>query len=63
MTGKTPHNLIAERILLEAKRLLTYSDLSIAEIADYLGYSEPTHFGRFFRRYLGLSPHTWRQQQ
>jgi len=62
-TGKTPHSLIAERVLLEAKRLLTYSDLSIAEIADYLGYAEPTHFGRFFRRYLGLSPHVWRQQQ
>jgi AraC-like DNA-binding protein len=61
-TGKTAHSLIAERILLEAKKLLTYSDLNITEIADYLGYSEPTHFGRFFRRYFGLSPMAWRRQ-
>jgi AraC family transcriptional regulator, transcriptional activator of pobA len=62
-TGKTAHGLIAERILLEAKKLLVYSDLNVAEIADYLGFSEPTHFGRFFRRYVGLSPLSWRQQQ
>lgn len=63
VTGKTAHHLIMERILLEAKKLLIYSDLTIAEIADYLGYSEPTHFGRVFRRHLGVSPLTWRQQQ
>jgi AraC-like DNA-binding protein len=62
-TGKTAHRLIAERILLEAKKLLTYSDLNIAEIAQHLGYDEPTHFGRFFRRYVGTSPRTWRQHQ
>jgi AraC-like DNA-binding protein len=62
-TGKTAHHHISERIVLEAKKLLTYSDLNIAEIADYLGYSEPTHFGRFFRRTLGVSPVAWRQTQ
>lgn len=62
-TGKTAYRLITERILLEAKKLLAYSDLSIAQIADFLGYAEPTHFSRFFRRHLGLTPHTWRQQQ
>jgi AraC-like DNA-binding protein len=63
VTGKNAHSLIAERILLEAKKLLTYSDLNIAEIADYLGYAEPTHFGRFFRRYTGISPLAWRQRR
>ncbi|MCB0154474.1 MAG: AraC family transcriptional regulator [Anaerolineae bacterium] len=63
VTGKTPSNLVRERILLEAKKLLIYSELSVAEIADYLGYSEPTHFGRFFRRYTGVSPLAWRQRQ
>lgn len=60
VTGRAAHVLIAERILLEAKKLLIYSDLNIAEIAAYLGYSEPTHFGRFFRRYTGSSPLAWR---
>jgi AraC-like DNA-binding protein len=61
--GKTARRVIAERILLEAKNLLAYTNLSIAEIADYLGYTEPTHFTRFFRTSLGLSPLAWRQQQ
>jgi len=61
-TGKTAHSLIQERVLLEAKKLLTYSDLNVAEIADYLGYAEPTHFGRFFRRSFGVSPLAWRQK-
>ncbi len=62
-TGKTAHSLIAERVLLEAKKLLQYSDLSVAEIADHLGYGEATHFGRFFRQHQGLSPHVWRSQR
>jgi AraC-like DNA-binding protein len=62
VTGKTAHSFIMERVLLEAKKLLLYSDLTVAEIADYLGYSEPTHFGRFFRRYTGDSPLQWRNQ-
>lgn len=62
-TGKTAHRVIAERVLLEARNLLTYTELTIAEIADYLGYNEPTHFTRFFRTSLGLSPLTWRRQQ
>ncbi|MBI1276600.1 MAG: helix-turn-helix domain-containing protein [Anaerolineaceae bacterium] len=61
-TGKTAHSLVQERVLLEAKKLLTYSDLNVAEIADYLGYAEPTHFGRLFRRSYGVSPLAWRQQ-
>ncbi|MBC7869870.1 MAG: helix-turn-helix transcriptional regulator, partial [Chitinophagaceae bacterium] len=61
-TGKGASQHIAERILLEAKKLLVYSDLNIAEIAHYLGYSEPTHFGRFFRRHTQLNPLAWRNQ-
>lgn len=61
-TGKTAHRQIAERVLLEAKRLLSYTNLTVAEIADYLGYTEPTHFGRFFRQYVGLTPLVWRKQ-
>jgi AraC-like DNA-binding protein len=62
VTGRSASSLIVERILLEAKKLLRYSSLSVAEVADYLGFVEPTHFGRFFRRHTGASPHQWRQQ-
>lgn len=61
-TGGTPSAFIAERVILEAKKLLLHTELSIAEIADYLGYSEPTHFTRFFRRHVDCTPRTWRRQ-
>ena len=54
--------MIADRLLLEAKKLLRYTDFTIAEIADYLGFEEPTHFGRFFKRNLSLTPLEYRRQ-
>lgn len=63
MTGKTASSLIAERTALEARRLLALTDLKINEIATYLGYQEPTHFGRFFRRQVGVTPLEWRANQ
>lgn len=54
--GCQAHDLIAERVLMEAKKLLGYTDLSVAEIADYLGYEEPTHFTRLFKRYEAIAP-------
>ncbi|MEO0563551.1 MAG: helix-turn-helix domain-containing protein [Chloroflexota bacterium] len=35
----------------------------MGEISDYLGYAEPPHFGRFFRRHTGTSPGKWRADQ
>lgn len=59
--GRTAHALIAQRIGLEAKRLLRYTDLSVAEVSDYLGFAEPTHFTRFFRRLVTASPLEYRR--
>ena len=59
--GQKAYDLITERVLLEAKKLLYYSDLSIGEIAEYLGFEEPTHFTRFFKRKLALTPLEYRQ--
>jgi AraC family transcriptional activator of pobA len=60
-TGRTPRDFIADRVLLEAKRLLTYTDLNVSEIAEYLQFSEPTHFARFFRRHAGCAPLQFRR--
>jgi AraC family transcriptional activator of pobA len=62
-TGMTSLSVINEQIMLEAQKLLLYSDLNISEIAIQLGYEEPTHFGRFFRKQTGMSPLTWRTKQ
>ncbi|TCC99643.1 AraC family transcriptional regulator [Pedobacter hiemivivus] len=61
VTGKTPGELIRERTLKEATQLLTYTSLSISEIAFLLQFEDPSYFARFFRKYTGLSPKEQRQ--
>jgi AraC-like DNA-binding protein len=61
-TGKTPGTFIRERILLEAKRLLLHTSLSVAEIAYELTFKDPSYFNRFFRRSTGDTPADFRKQ-
>lgn len=49
-------DLIHQRVLLEAKRLLTHGELSIQEIAFQLGYNDPSYFTRLFRKKVGVTP-------
>lgn len=60
--GQKASDLIAERVLFEAKKLLYYTDLNVAEIAEYLSFEEPTHFTRFFKRKLALTPLAYRHR-
>ncbi len=53
---KSPLTIINERILLEAKRLLLYSDQTNEEIANNLGYKDSGHFSKFFKNNEGISP-------
>ena len=55
-TGLTAGNLIRGRLLLEAKRLLLHSELTMAEIGYELGFEDPSYFSRFIRRELKTSP-------
>ena len=59
-TGRTPGEIIDERVLLEAKRLLAHTDLNVSEIAWHLQFSEPTHFARFFKRHTQRTPLAFR---
>lgn len=59
----TPLQFIQNRIMLEAKRLLTYSDHSISEIAYDLGFSEIQAFSRFFKTREGKSPQYFRGRE
>lgn len=54
--NKSPLNIINERIILEAKRLLLYSELSNEEIATELGYKDSSHFSKFFKKHTGSNP-------
>ena len=51
VTGKTTSEIIARRIIEEAKRLLCTTNLSIGEIGDILGFEEIASFSKFFRNY------------
>ncbi len=59
---KSPLKIINERITAEAKRLLLYSNKSAEEIAYELGYNEPSHFSKFFKKQVGTSPLAYRKK-
>jgi len=52
---KSPLLIIQERIIMEAKRLLFYTDKTAKEVAYELGFEDSGTFGKFFRRHTGLS--------
>ncbi|MBL7791043.1 MAG: AraC family transcriptional regulator [Saprospiraceae bacterium] len=60
-TQKTTTQIIAERILQEAKILLKHSKWNVSEIADALGFTEVTHFNNFFKKHVLLSPMQFRR--
>lgn len=55
-TGKTPSAWIRDRTLLEARRLLNYTDLTVSEIAYRLNFRNVSYFVRFYRRLTGMPP-------
>ncbi|MDL5511126.1 helix-turn-helix domain-containing protein [Arenibacter sp. M-2] len=61
LTGKSAKDIIQERLLMESKTLLKFSDLDIAEVAYRLNFQEPTHFTRFFKKLSGTTPNKFRQ--
>ena len=54
--NKTSSQLIAERVTLEAKRLLLGSKLNVTQIAYELGFNESSYFIRFFKKQEGVTP-------
>ena len=62
-SDESPLMVINNRILLEAKRLLLYSEHSTSEIAEQLGYKDPGHFSKFFKKHQGLSPSAYRKKK
>lgn len=61
LTSKTPKSYIEDRIVLEAKRLLSYSNLSIKEIGFNLGFEDPSNFNKFFKAHTKLTPADFRE--
>jgi AraC-like DNA-binding protein len=59
-TGRSAGDLIRQRRMLDAKRLLSHSDLTVAEIAYQLGFEDPSYFTRSFKRLAGHTPAEFR---
>lgn len=60
VAGVPAKTLIAERVALEAKRLLVHTGLPVAAIAESLGFPEASNFVKFFRREAGCTPSSFR---
>ena len=62
ITGVSVSALIQQYSILEAKRLLYITDLSVREIGYETGYDEPVYFGKLFKKITGFTPLQFRQQ-
>ena len=62
-TGVTAGHLIRQRVLTEAKRQLVFTTQPIHDISAELGFADPSHFARFFRKQTGTAPHEFRDRR
>jgi AraC family transcriptional regulator, transcriptional activator of pobA len=59
--GGTAANLIRERVILEAKRLLAHSGAQVAQVGMQLGFEDAAYFSRCFKKHTGRTPVEFRQ--
>ncbi|ODS86341.1 MAG: AraC family transcriptional regulator [Cytophagaceae bacterium SCN 52-12] len=61
LLSKTPSQMIQERIILEAQRLLLYSNLNVNQIGYRLGFDDASYFVKYFKKHTGISPSEFRR--
>jgi AraC family transcriptional activator of pobA len=61
LTGRSTKELVTERVMVEAARLLRYTDLTVGQIAYRVGFTDPLYFSRAFKRQTGSSPQSYRE--
>jgi AraC family transcriptional regulator, transcriptional activator of pobA len=59
--NKTPSQMIMERIILEAQRLLLHSNLNVNQIGYRLGFDDPSYFVKYFKKHTTVSPSDFRK--
>lgn len=62
LTGKTSSQIIKDKQLLEIKRLLVHTNLSVSEIACQLNFDDQSYFTKFFKRETGMTPLQYRSE-
>lgn len=61
--GQTAAAILSRFILSEAKRLLSYTSLHVAEIATSLNFNDSSHFIKYFKRHTGHTPAVYRRER
>ena len=59
---RPPTTLIQDRVMIEAKRILIYTDATVSAAAYRLGFDDPAYFSRLFQKRVGLSPRAFRNR-
>jgi AraC family transcriptional activator of pobA len=62
VTGRTTKELVTDRVMLEAARLLRFTDGTVGEIAHAIGFTDPLYFSRAFKRHAGVAPMAYRDR-
>ena len=62
LTGVPAGVWLRQRLLLEAKRLLVHTDLTVSQVGEKLEFKDTTYFNRFFKRETGQTPGAFRQE-
>lgn len=60
--GSTSKSFILNRVIQDAKNLLSYTSLSVTEISDQLKFETPNYFVRLFKKYVGMTPKQYRDK-
>ena len=63
MANQSSKELIHDRLVQEARRLLRFSAIPVSEIGYQLGFTDPAYFSRFFTRHAGVPPSEFRSRQ
>lgn len=62
ITGKTTMEIIRSKQILETKRLLVHTNMSVTEISAYMGFADQSYFTKFFKRETGRTPLAFRAE-
>ncbi len=61
-SGRAAHALLQDRVLYEARRLLSETDMPVMRVAETLGYRSPAYFARAFHQKVGITPSDFRRR-
>ena len=62
VVGRSTKELVTDRVMMEAARLLTFTDRTVGEVAFQTGFSDPLYFSRAFKRHTGEPPTAFRDR-